>query len=370
MKLFFLIFLAAYVGGNLYIFLRVLPLVSGLHLAVKILMVILFWLAAFSMVIALFARNSGLPEVVMTALYRVGSVWLVFTLYMVLALLFFDVAKFLFPSMRYGVVYAAGVTVCILVYGYWNYRNPVVQHIDIAVDKPLVEDIAIVAVSDVHLGNGTSRKALRRYVDMINAEQPDVVLIGGDLVDNSLRPLISQNMAEELARLQAPQGVFMAAGNHEYISGIAAVEEYLKQTPITLLRDSVVTLKNGVQIVGRDDKSNRHREPLASLLERCDVSRPIVVLDHQPYDLQAVDAAGVDLQFSGHTHHGQVWPISLLTDHIFEQSYGYRKWSHSHIFVSSGLSLWGPPFRIGTKSDMAVFHLKSSPTTASPQSNR
>ena len=96
------------------------------------------------------------------------------------------------------------------------------------------------------------------------------------------------------------------------------------------------------------------------------MSMPVVVIDHQPYHLQQVDDAGVDLQFSGHTHHGQVWPISLLTDHIFEQSHGYRKWQNTHIFVSSGLSLWGPPFRIGTKSDMAVFRLKSN----SPQSNQ
>ncbi len=360
MKMFFLMFLAAYIGGNVYVLVRVLQLLSGASLWLKIVVSSIFWLAAFSMIIALFARNAGLPDAMMSALYRVGSVWLVFTLYMVLALVAFDVARVFLPTMRYGVVYAACVAVCLLVYGYWNYRHPQVQHIGIEVEKPMTGELRIVAVSDVHLGDGTDKKALRRYVDMINAERPDVVIIGGDLIDNSLRPLIHQNMAEELARLQAPQGIFMAVGNHEYISGIESVERYLADTPITLLRDSVVTLPSGVQIVGRDDRVNRHRESLLSLLERCDMSHPVVVIDHQPYDLQAVDSAGVDLQFSGHTHHGQVWPITLLTDYIFEQSHGYRKWPHSHIFVSSGLSLWGPPFRIGTKSDMAVFTLSSA----------
>lgn len=79
--------------------------------------------------------------------------------------------------------------------------------------------------------------------------------------------------------------------------------------------------------------------------------------DHQPYKLTETETAGIDLQFSGHTHHGQVWPMSLVTDHLFEQSHGYRQWGNSHIYVSSGLSLWGPPFRIGTDSEMVIFQL-------------
>lgn len=366
MKLFFLLFFAAYAGGNIYLFVRLMQLLSGVSWPLKAVVAILFWIVAFAMVIALFARNAGLPDVVMRMLYRVGSAWMVFTLYMVLALLVFDVVKIFVPSMRFGLLYAAGITISLLVFGYWNYRHPKVEHIDIELDKPVKEALTIVAVSDVHLGDGTDKKALMRYVKMINEQNPDVVLIGGDLIDNSLRPVINQNMAEVLSQLQAPQGVYMAAGNHEYISGIEAVKEYLATTSITLLQDSVVVLPSGVQIVGRDDLMNRRRASLSSLLERCDMSMPVVVIDHQPYHLQQVDDAGVDLQFSGHTHHGQVWPISLLTDHIFEQSHGYRKWQNTHIFVSSGLSLWGPPFRIGTKSDMAVFRLKSN----SPQSNQ
>ena len=84
----------------------------------------------------------------------------------------------------------------------------------------------------------------------------------------------------------------------------------------------------------------------------------MIVLDHQPYDLARTDSLGVDIQISGHTHRGQIWPINWLTDRIFEQSHGYLKWTYSHIYVSSGLSLWGPPFRIGTHSEMAVIEVK------------
>lgn len=366
MKLFFMIFFAAYIGGNIYIFVRALQLLAGWSPLAKVLFSILFWLVAFAMVISLFARDAGLPDAVMRGLYQVGSVWMVFILYMVLFMVVLDIASLFIPSLRYGFLYAVGATILLLVYGYWNYLHPQVEHIDIVLDKPIDGDLTIVAVSDVHLGDGTDKRALQRYVRMINGQNPDVVLIGGDLVDNSLRPLLHQNMAVVLSQLKAPQGIYMAAGNHEYISGIEAVQEYLHSTPITLLRDSVVALPNGVQIVGRDDRVNRHRMSLESLLLQCNASQPIILIDHQPYGLQQADDAGVDLLFSGHTHHGQVWPISLLTDHIYEQSHGYRKWRNAHIFVSSGLSLWGPPFRIGTHGDMAVFHLKST----SRQSNR
>ena len=250
------------------------------------------------------------------------------------------------------------VTESRFLYGYYNYRHPQVNKIDVSLDKPIEGNgINIVAVSDVHLGYGTGKAMLKEYVDMINAQHPDLILIGGDLIDNSLTPLYKENMAEELAQLKAPLGIYMVPGNHEYISGIDESVRFLKDTPIQLLRDSVVTLPNGVQIIGRDDRSNRSRHSLPTLLKQADRSKPIILLDHQPYNLAKTDSLGIDLQFSGHTHHGQIWPISWVTDRIYEQSHGYRKWSQSHIYVSSGLSLWGPPFRIGTNSDMAVFHL-------------
>ena len=128
-------------------------------------------------------------------------------------------------------------------------------------------------------------------------------------------------------------------------------------TSITLLRDSVVTLENGIQVIGRDDRRQRDRESLDKLVRQTDPSKPILLIDHQPYDLEQTVDAGIDLQFSGHTHHGQVWPLTYLTDYLFELSYGYEKRENTHLYVSSGLSLWGPPYRIGTDSEIVVFYL-------------
>lgn len=355
--------MAAYIVANAYIFFKALQMLSGYGVAIKILFCVLYWLVALALFISFGARDLQLPAVVMRSIFMIGSMWLVFTLYMTLALIACDIVKLFAPNFQYGFWCALGFTAALLLYGHINYLHPKVFQLDISLDKPIAGgQMRIVAISDVHLGEGTGKRQMRRYAEMINSQNPDLILIAGDLIDNSTTPLYRDNMQQELSLLKAPMGIYMAAGNHEYISGIERCAEFLSKTPITLLRDSIVTLPNGVQIVGRDDRSNRHRQLLADLVGKADPLRPIVVVDHQPYHLQKTDSLKVDLQLSGHTHRGQIWPISLLTDRMYEQSHGYRQWSHSHIFVSCGLSLWGPPFRIGTNSDMAVINLRGNNT--------
>ena len=362
MPIFFIILITVYLGGNTYIFYRGAQALSDLPGGFKISLAILFWLAALSIVGTMLTRNIKMPVFLSHTMYEVGTGWLIFTLYMVLFLLAFDLLKLCRVPFNYGFILSLIFTVVLLGYGYYNYRHPKTNTINIALDKPLAGDakpVKIVAVSDLHLGNGTGKTALKRYVKMINEQNPDLILIAGDLIDNSVVPLYTEKMMEELSELKAPLGVYMVPGNHEYISGIKASARFIQDTPIQLLRDSVVTLPNGMQLIGRDDRSNTARRSLQELMAGIDKSNPIILLDHQPYKLTESEAAGVDLQFSGHTHRGQVWPMNWVTDHIYEQSHGYRQWGNSHIYVSSGLSLWGPPFRIGTESDMAVFHLST-----------
>ena len=216
----------------------------------------------------------------------------------------------------------------------------------------------VVAISDVHLGNGTRKPQLQKFVKMINAQEPDLIVIGGDLIDNSLTPVYQQKMYEELNLLKAPMGIFMVSGNHEYISGMEECERFLINTPLRLLRDTVVTLPNGLQLIGRDDRANRRRLPITELMTKVDNNKPTFLLDHQPYELAKKDSLGIDIQFYGHTHRGQVWPMSLIVDNMYEQSHGYRQWPYSHVYVSSGLSLWGPPFRIGTDSEMVIMQIQ------------
>lgn len=363
MKILLMIMPLIYLAGNGYLYWRTLQAISGLPVWAKVTVSVLFWVAALSLFVALGMRELRVPEPVMKTMFTTGSVWMVFLLYSVLLLALFDMIKLFVPVHGPSLFYAFPLTCCLLLYGYVNFRNPKVEHITAELEKEFDGgEFTAVAVSDVHLGYGTGPKALQRYVRLINAQKPDVIFISGDLIDNSLRPLMDKPFAEVLNRLEAPMGIYMVPGNHEYISGVDACEEYIrKNTGIHFLRDSLTSLPNGIQVIGRDDRSNRRRLPLEKLMSKADTVKPVIVLDHQPYELAVTDSLGADIQLSGHTHNGQVWPLNILIDIIYEQGYGYRKWKNSHIYVSSGLSLWGPPFRIGTNSDLAVITVKPNP---------
>lgn len=359
MKLMFLMLPLVYIAGNAYLYWRILQAMASFPLWARIVLSMLFWVVAFALFISIGLRNASLPAPFVKTLYLCGSVWMVFLLYSVLLLILFDLLKAFVHLPGQSLFYALPLTLCLLVYGYVNYRNPQVRNISIPLEKNLSGDgLTAVAVSDIHLGYGTGVKALKRYVKMINEQDPDVVFIVGDLIDNSLEPVVSEPFAEVLNSIEAPMGIYMVPGNHEYISGIDDCVQYLSsETSIRLLRDTVVSLPDGLYIIGRDDRSNRDRKSLEDLLAEVPQGSPMLVLDHQPYGLAQTDSLGVDVQISGHTHHGQVWPLNVLVDKIYEQGHGYRKWPHSHIYVSSGLSLWGPPFRIGTESDLGVIHI-------------
>ncbi len=303
-----------------------------------------------------------MPEFLPKTMFKIGSTWLVFVLYMSLFLFTLDCIKYFFaPGMKHTFLYSLLATILLLLYGYINYLHPKINRIDITIDKPIEGDsITIAAVSDMHLGYGTGKKRLKEFVEMINNENPDLILIAGDLIDNSLIPLQNERMDEELTELKAPMGIYMCPGNHEYISGIEKSKQFITDCGINMLTDSIVELPNGIQLICRDDIFNNRRLPLDSLVSKTDNNKPIIILDHQPHDIAKKDKARIDLQISGHTHNGQIWPGNIATDILFEQSHGYRKWSHSHVYVSSGISLWGPPFRIGTNSDMAIFKIRST----------
>jgi predicted MPP superfamily phosphohydrolase len=138
---------------------------------------------------------------------------------------------------------------------------------------------------------------------------------------------------------------------------------YIESKGIRVLKDEVIRLDNGVNIIGRIDRTAMHtpgssRLPLDKLLEKVDVDAPVILLDHQPYDLSALAGTTVDLQLSGHTHNGQMWPLNLITDRMFELSHGHKVFGKTHVIVSSGFGLWGPRMRIGTRPDILSIRLR------------
>jgi predicted MPP superfamily phosphohydrolase len=221
------------------------------------------------------------------------------------------------------------------------------------------KSLKIVGVSDLHLGVNIDKNRLTRYVERINEQKPDLILIAGDIVDNNVLPLEKERMWEEFNRLQAPLGVYFCLGNHEYLSGIEPSMNFLKKTNMHLLIDDYALVDSSLYIIGRDDKQgNPKRKSLKALVENTTAPLPRILLDHEPYHLEEAEACGINLQFSGHTHSGQIWPVNLLVKRMYEVSHGYKQKGNTHYFVTSGLGLWGPPFRIGTQSEILVFTLE------------
>ena len=310
-----------------------------------------------------------LPLTLATVLYEVGTSVVFVLLYLVMLFLLLDIGRLVHLVPRawlYGNGTAAlGVLVVMLAvfsYGNAHYNNKAREAITVRTAKSVGQGkkgLRLVLLSDLHLGYHNRRAEFSRWVDMINAESPDLVLIAGDIVDRSVRPLLEEGVAEEFHRLKAP--VYACLGNHEYYSGSTAAQRFYAEAGIHLLRDSVARV-DGLCIVGRDDRSNLRRRPLAAIMARAgiDAERDFtLLLDHQPYHLEEAEAAGVDFQFSGHTHHGQVWPASWVTDVLYEDAFGPLQKGRTRYYVSSGMGIWGGKFRIGTRSEYVVLTIET-----------
>lgn len=302
-----------------------------------------------------------LPMPMARAAYEVGNSAIFILLYLVIFYLLLDLGRavhllprsFLEHSWR-GTLTVAVVLTGLFTYGYFHYKHKVRQPLELKTTKPIDRPLTIVMLSDLHVGYHNPVGELNRWVTLVNREHPDLVLIAGDIIDGHMRPLIDKGMASAFRRLQAP--VVACLGNHEYYSGIDNALLFYRQAGIRLLRDEAIDTL-GINIVGRDDRTNKHRKSLHTLMKDVDRSRYTIVLDHQPYHLEEAEREGADFQLSGHTHYGQVWPVSWIEDAIYEKAYGPYAKGATRYFVTSGIGIWGGKFRIGTRSEYLVAQL-------------
>lgn len=353
----FIIFFAILVLGHIYVgwhIWRILPMPSW----TKTTVIVLMGLAFLMLFVGISPLQDHFPMPVATAAYEIGTSWVIILLYLVIAFLLLDLgrlctivpASFLKASWI-GTISIVAVLTGILIYGNIHYNEKVREEMSIATEKPIGHQMKILLVSDIHVGYHNSRTDLARWIDLINAEHADAILVVGDIIDGAIRPINEERMWEEFQRLNAP--VYACLGNHEYITGLRESVDFYKKAGITLLRDSVATLQN-INIIGRDDRSNQARKSTAELVKGIDNKQFTILLDHQPYNLEESEQAGIDLQFSGHTHHGQVWPLNWVTDALYEKAFGQHQRGNTHYYISSGLGIWGGKFRIGTRSEYVV----------------
>ena len=306
-----------------------------------------------------YAINDRIPMKAASVLYEAGNTWIIAVLYLMLVFIVADIATichllpkaFLKDSVA-GLSAVVGIVAVILALGGFHYHHKYREEMTIVTEKPLEKPLTVVLASDLHIGYHNRKPELARWVDLINAEKADLVLFGGDVIDLSLRPVFEGNYAEEFHRLEAP--VMTVLGNHEFYGNLHLAEQFFQDAGILLLKDSVAHFK-GVNIIGRNDRTSPERVDLADLVK--DMEGFTIVLDHQPYHLEETEAAGIDFQFSGHTHRGQVWPLSWITDSMYEKAWGHHRRGNTQYYVSSGMGIWGAKIRVGTRSEYLVLHL-------------
>ncbi|MDR1357381.1 MAG: metallophosphoesterase [Tannerellaceae bacterium] len=322
-----------------------------------------------------FFFHKTLPDGVMVAILNYCGTWYVGLLYSTMALLALEIVRLSnrlrpwYPKwiVQHGkqtrlslfFLVIAGVA-GLLVSAYRTVARPVVRHVDIALPKGAgrCDSLVVVMMSDMHIGEIIGKSLVQRYVALSNAQDPDLVILAGDLIDYESRFAEMAHIEDDLLQLKARYGVYAVNGNHEYRANRYAKRKWIQQTGATLLVDSVVTINGSFYLAGRDDAVNKGRKPLHALVGSLDKDKPLIVVDHQPTAINELVMNGAALGLHGHTHNGQLWPYPLVMKYVYEFPYGYYRKGGTQFYVSSGIGIAGPPYRVGTVSEMVVLHVR------------
>lgn len=279
--------------------------------------------------------------------------------------LFTKILKKPFISHKLQGFIVVSLSLLIFIYGYFNSHHTNITTYNVVLNKTLEKPLKITAVSDIHIGADMSPERLLKEVEIINNQKSDIILLAGDIIDNNVDDF-TENHIKAFKNLKAPLGVYAVYGNHEYYSGsFEEVYDLFVKSGFNVLVDNVTYFEDyGFYLLGRDslrhtnsDGSERMQiEELSYLIQ--DKTKPLIILDHVPKGLDDGKKIGADIQFSGHTHDGQFFPVNLIVRHLNVVSHGILIENGFNYIVSSGLGLWGPPMRVGTKSEIVVINVK------------
>ncbi len=254
-----------------------------------------------------------------------------------------------FSLRRTLLLAVTGLSILVVSLGTVNSLFPRVREAKIDLQGRGGTPLRVVLFSDLHMGPIVGNGRVRKLVKQVNALEPDLVLLVGDIVDEDVSRLAEERMAEALRELSPRIGSFAVTGNHEYYAGEEEAVSYLESAGIRVLRDEAVTVEDRLVIAGRKDRTasrfGEKRLPLGEILREAPRGLPVLAMDHQPRNLEEAEAAGVELQVSGHTHHGQILPFNLVTSRLYEISRGWGVRGKTRFLVSSGVGTWGPPMR-------------------------
>lgn len=249
------------------------------------------------------------------------------------------------------------VPLAVVVLGFVNHGLLRVREYRIEVPRRSApaRELTVVFMSDLHFRDLVSDRFLEELKNKVNAQKPDLILLGGDLLEGDRGDEDASRYERTLGAMRSSFGTFAVPGNHEgYRHG--GLGDFLTKSGIRELQDETVVIDDAVVLAGRRD-SRRARQSVAEILSPARRDLPVILMSHRPTGFEAARAAGADIQLSGHTHHGQLFPVNIFTSRSYDLSWGHLERGGAHLIVTSGVQGWGPPVRTVGASEIVVIHL-------------
>ncbi len=360
--MFFIIFFTIYLLGNVYIIYRIMHdlKLHGIALTIFITFyLIITFLSVYSFKISRFNE----PTLSAKILTEVGYVWLG-TFSIALTYLLISHLAFVFghtPKFRYNTTLITVFLILVsVIYSYINnLGDPKVKEINIPVPNLPVENLSIVHLSDIHVDVTTSYNSIKRFVEITNSLNPDVIMFTGDLADTDITKTYEKY---GLSDFKSKYGTFAVSGNHEYYRGITNYEYICEKINFKLLNNENILVDDIFYVAGIPDSKtskafNYKPADINKSLEGIDFNKPVIFLSHQPDPFFESQKYPITIQLSGHTHAGQIPPFDIIEYFLYKYFWGLYKDSDSYIYVTAGTRLWGPPMRLFSKSEIVKINL-------------
>lgn len=245
-----------------------------------------------------------------------------------------------------------------LIHSYATWQTQLPKFTRVTIKLPHLPDFwknkKVIFVSDVHLGAVWGKNFSQKVVTKIKSESPDAVFIGGDIFDGV--KCHAKSLLDPFISLRPPEGIYYVSGNHEYIEDTDQLLGSVRDAGLRILKNEMIDLR-GIQLVGVDWKDTQHADTFEKVLKEMaiDPNKPSILLRHEPSHLPVAEKAGISLELSGHTHAGQIFPLSYITHRVYRGfDYGLKKLGNMWVYTSSGVGTWGPPLRFGTKAEILL----------------
>ena len=325
----------------------------------------------------------------------VGNYWLGVVQYILLFVIWFDLIRIILLKWKLineKIIHARKTFIlvgilCFLVvgafstYGVIHAKKIVVNSYQVQIDKKVdkFSNLKVALVSDLHFGYNSSLSHVKKMVKLINESDPDVVVIAGDIFDNSYEAIYEPDkIIQEIKKIKTKYGVYAVYGNHDIDEKILAgftfswkknknlndprMTSFLEKANVKLLRDESLLIDDSFYLVRRIDYHKygmevEKRKTIEELVSSFDKSKPIILIDHEPYELDKIAKVGVDLDLSGHTHNGQMFPSNVFIKFIWKNPHGLLKVDNMYSAVTSGVGVYGPNMRVGTTAEVMVLDL-------------